>query len=373
MRILHLIDSGGVYGAERILLYLAREQKRLGHEPCIASIARPQCPETPLERAARSWGLEVLPIRIARTPTPAVLRYLLQQVRSTGAEVMHSHGYKADVLLGPWPRRWRAPMVTTLHGWTNSRAFTALWLYEGLDRLSLRNMELVVVVTRSMLELPALRGVASARKCVIRNGIPPLAARMNDLQLSEVAALPAEYVAFMQRRPTFIAIARLSPEKGLSLLLDAFAKACNLARTEHQLLIVGEGPERSSLAQKIAELGLQDRIMLTGYLEGADRLLQHSAAFLMSSFTEGMPLVLLEALQWNVPVIATAVGAIPELLPPQRGQLVAPRDMDALAHALGRLMSSQASAVAVGQESMEGDNESVRMAQEYLQAYRNIV
>ncbi len=373
MRILHLIESGGVYGAERILLYLAREQKRLGHEPCIASIARPHCSETALESAARSWGLEVFPIRIPRTPTPVMLRYLLRLVRSRGADVMHSHGYKADILLGPLPRRWRGPMVTTLHGWTNSRAFTALWLYERLDHLSLRHMDLVVVVTPSMLELPALHGVPSARKRVIRNGIPPLAARWNDLAANNVSGLPAEYVAFMQRRPTFLTIARLSAEKGLSLLLDAFARACALTRTDCQLLIVGEGPERGVLLQRVAELGLQGRVALTGYLEGADRLLQHSAAFVMSSFTEGMPLVLLEALQWNVPIVATAVGAIPELLPPERGQLVAPRDVEALTRALGQLMSSRRSTVAVPEALELTANESERMAEEYLQAYRSIL
>src|SRR5215469_5961044 len=93
MRILHLIHSEGIYGAESILLYLAREQQR-AHEPIIGSIRDPGTGETPFEALARSWGLTVVPIRIAPRPTPAVIGTLLRTVRSLGADVLHSHGYK---------------------------------------------------------------------------------------------------------------------------------------------------------------------------------------------------------------------------------------------------------------------------------------
>ena len=78
------------------------------------------------------------------------------------------------------------------------------------------------------------------------------------------------------------------------------------------------------LANRIAVLGLSAAVCLGGYVEGADRLLAHAAGFVMSSLTEGMPLVLLEAMQWRVPILATSVGAIPELLDEgRRGRLAA--------------------------------------------------
>ena len=76
MRILHLIHSEGIYGAELILLYLAREQQQRGHQPIIGSMRDPGTPETPFEALAASWGLTVVPIRIAPRPTPAVIRVL---------------------------------------------------------------------------------------------------------------------------------------------------------------------------------------------------------------------------------------------------------------------------------------------------------
>src|SRR2546423_13362914 len=173
MRILHLIHSEGVYGAELILLYLAREQQRRGHEPLVGSIRDPRTDQTPFEALAQSWGLPVVRIRIAPRPTPAVVRSLLRTVREVAPDVLHSHGYKPNILLGSLPRRLRGPMIATLHGWTAARTFSALWLYERLDRLSLRRIDSVVVGARCLLEIAALQGVAPSRRHVIEKGIPP--------------------------------------------------------------------------------------------------------------------------------------------------------------------------------------------------------
>jgi glycosyltransferase involved in cell wall biosynthesis len=375
MRILHLIDSDGVYGAERILLYLARQQKQQGHEPCIGSIRRPGVATSEFEALAQAWGLALLPIRVAPVPTLPALRRLLKTVRGTGADVLHSHGYKADVLFGPIPRRWRGPMLTTVHGWSGSPAFSPLWWRERLDQVALKRIELVVAVARAMLVLPALRNVASERRRVITNGIPSRSKRLADLASLSTSApqLPEECVAFVQAHPTLVAIGRLSPEKGFNLLLEAFARAKRDTCCAHQLVIVGDGPEAEALTHLIARLELQGCVRLAGYIEGADRLLADAAGFVMSSYTEGMPLVLLEALQWNVPILATAVGAIPELLTPDRGQLVPPRSLEGLTKGLAHLMSSHKGRIESAHAEAPGRDESARMAGEYLQAYASIV
>src|SRR5207253_3427573 len=87
MRILHLIHSEGVYGAELILLYLAREQQQRGHEALVGSIRDPRTEQTPFEALAQSWGLPVVGIRIASRPTPPVVRSLPRTVH----EVANAH------------------------------------------------------------------------------------------------------------------------------------------------------------------------------------------------------------------------------------------------------------------------------------------
>jgi glycosyltransferase involved in cell wall biosynthesis len=374
MRILHLIHSEGVYGAELILLYLAREQQKRGHEPLVGSIRDPGTERTSFEALANSWGLPVIPIRIAPRPTPEVIRSLLRIVRDVAPAVLHSHGYKANILLAPVPRRRRGAMLATLHGWTNTRRFSRMWLYEHLDRLALRRLDSVVVVARHMLKLPAVQGIPAFRLHVIENGIPPLAARLEDLTARGAAPLPAALVEFTARRPTLVTIGRLSPEKGFVLLLEAFARARAQTAAAHQLLIVGEGPERALLADRIGTLGLSGAVHLGGYVDGADRLLEHAAGFVMSSITEGMPLVLLEAMQWRAPILATSVGAIPELLDQgRRGRLVAPSDLLALTEGLQNMMSAGGSAaeqgVAAARAAVLQRFTSVRMVDEYLGAY----
>jgi glycosyltransferase involved in cell wall biosynthesis len=371
MRILHIIDSGGVYGAERILLYLAREQQRRGHDPVIGSIGLPGEGLKAIETTAKCLGLSVVPIRIASRPTPGVIRLLLRKVQEIAPDVLHSHGYKADILLGFLPRLVRGPMLTTLHGWTAGGKVDALWLYEQVDRISLRRMDAVVVVAASMVQLPALRHVARQRLHVIENGIPPLAERREELAARGVAAVPSELIAFMARDPTVVAIGRLSREKGMDILLEAFAQA----RKERpsQLLIVGEGPERTALQQRVQQLNLAGTVRINGYLEGADRLLEHAAGFVMSSLTEGMPLVLLEALQWQVPILATRVGAIPQLLDGvRRGELAAPGDAEALAIGLERMLGAPAGARAASAPQTTERFSSALMADKYLDRYQRI-
>jgi len=370
MRILHLIHSEGIYGAELILLYLAHEQQQQGHQPIIGSIRDPGTPETTFEALAASWGLTVVPIRIVPRPTPAAIRKLLEISRGLQAEIVHSHGYKANILLGAQGRGRRPPMVSTLHGWTASRMFSFLWLYERLDRWALRHVDAVVVVTRAMLKLPALHGVAAARVHLIENGIPALATRMAALALRGAAEVPHSLVELTRRRPTLVGIGRLSAEKGFAGLIEAFGRANRAHGDRYQLLLVGEGPERAALAECIAARGLQERVTLAGYVAGADRLLEAAAGFVMSSHTEGMPVVLMEALQWGVPVVATAVGAIPELLQDGRaGELVAPDDVDALTTALAALMARTAAAPPEPRTGLPSHFSSGRMARDYLRLY----
>jgi len=368
MRILHLIHSEGIYGAERILLYLAREQQQRGHEPVIGSIRDPGTAETPFEAHLRLHGLPVVPIRIAPRPTPGVVLSLLHSVRSLAPDVLHSHGYKANILLGPLPRRLRGAMLSTLHGWTAAPGLSALWLYEQLDRMALRRIDAVVVVTRRMLQLPMLRTIAPTRRLVIENGIPPLAQRLADMASAEASPVPPELVEFVARRPTLVAIGRLSPEKGFQTLLEAFARASSANGGRMQLLIIGEGEERERLARLIADLRLSESTRLAGYVEGADRLLVHAAGFVMSSVTEGMPLVLLEAMQWRVPILATAVGAVPDVLEQgQRGVLVPPGDVGTLAEGLARIVKVGRSSAC--EQAVAEHYSSARMAEQYLCAY----
>ncbi|MBJ6723697.1 glycosyltransferase [Geomesophilobacter sediminis] len=306
MKILHLIDSGGMYGAETMLLGLMAEQLRLGLHPILGSIAPPGYPEKPVEAEARRRGLTVVPFRMVPGPNPAGALAILSFAWRERVQILHSHGYKGDILFGFLPR-WlrRLPLVSTLHGWTgNGQARGRLALYEWLHGVVLSRVERVVVVNRPMQEHPRLKQ-RRVRVEVVPNGIAePAPAR---------EALDPALVSFCAAGFVIGAIGRLSPEKGFDLLLEAVAGLVAEGR-DLRLVVVGEGELRGELTRKARELGLEGRFLLPGFIPDGRRCLALFHLFAISSSTEGLPMTLLEAMQARVPVVATGVGGIPEAL-----------------------------------------------------------
>ncbi len=369
MKVLHVIDSGGLYGAEVMLLGLMAEQRRQGVEPLLASIGTAEAGEKPLEREARRQGTTVVPFRMQAGPNlPGACR-ILGYVKSAGVDVIHSHGYKGNILLGMIPRWLRpAPMVTTVHGWTAGSGFTRMRMYEFMDALALRFVDRVVVVSKAAAAHPRLRSIARERVRVVPNGIAVRAS----------APPPSDPVLarFMMQRPTICAAGRLSPEKGFHHLLEAFSLLLR-SGADPQLVVFGEGRERGALEGRAAALGLADRVRFPGYCADLCSFLPFSRLFALSSLTEGLPMVLLEAMSAGVPVVATSVGGIPELLQGgDTGVLVPPADPEELARGMALVLNGgeAASAKAKRARALVAQGYSVQaMERGYLEVYREVI
>lgn len=138
----------------------------------------------------------------------------------------------------------------------------------------------------------------------------------------------------------FFYVGRLAPIKDLGTLLDAFAALPPETSRRSRLYLVGEGSERASLEARRDALGLGDRAIFLGARNDVSELLLAADAFVMSSISEGLPMVLLEAMAAGVPCVATAVGGIPGLLGSDRGVLVPARDSATLARAMASVAQS---------------------------------
>jgi glycosyltransferase involved in cell wall biosynthesis len=142
-----------------------------------------------------------------------------------------------------------------------------------------------------------------------------------------------------------ICVARLSPEKGHIGLLRAFAKAQRNGARDSELILVGDGPERERVIKAIQELGLEGSVQLRGHMAEQDTLREvaQSDLLVLASFMEGLPVVLMEALAYGLPVIAPRVAGVPELVEENvHGLLFAPAAWDELAERLQRLLSDAA-------------------------------
>jgi glycosyltransferase involved in cell wall biosynthesis len=320
VKILHIIDSGGLYGAEVMLLNVMSEQVRLGHEPTLASIGGKRVAEKQLETEAIRKGLNVAKFRMRAGPNFWGAREILRFAVRNGFDILHSHGYKANILFGFLPKSIRRlPLVTTLHGWTSKRRWTKLRLYEWLDARSLNFMDAVVMVSDFMRSHPRLRSLNPAGVHVVHNGIlmdgrygPSDGPAFSD-DISPSSGFDASIVNFCASGFTVGSIGRLSFEKGYLNLIRALRLLMD-REPDIRLAIIGEGPQRDELEREVRKLGMESRVLLPGYRPDARKYLPFFGVFVLSSLTEGLPMSLLEAMRAGTPIISTRVGGVPEVL-----------------------------------------------------------
>ena len=308
MKILHLIDSEGVYGAEVMLLTLMEEQKVMGLSPVLCSIGTKNILEKPLEQEAQLRGLIVKKFRMANGPNFLGAWKIIKYAQNEHFDLMHSHGYKGNILFGFIPKRLRKiPLITTLHGWTYIGGFKKMKLYEWLDAMSLTHVDAVVVVSKAMLADLKLNYRNGMNVSVINNGIPPL--DFNSFQ--QPAHDPV--LSFCNKGFTVGSIGRLSKEKGYNFLIEALYTLVE-RQLDIKLVILGEGPERKSLEGLIHKLALNHTVILPGYRNRARNYIPNFDVFVLPSLTEGFPITILEAMVAGIPIVATDVGSVPEML-----------------------------------------------------------
>jgi len=366
MRVLHVIDSAGMYGAEAMLLTLVTEQMKLGYRSAIASIGAKGEGLKPFEKEATRRGIEVLPFRMRNGLNILGAYNLLKNAYAGNFEILHSHGYKGNILLGLMLGLLRRlPLVSTVHGWTNTEPFSRLRLYEALDAVSLRFVDAVVVVNHTMINNQRLRSIPRKRVHVIENGIP-------ELKLAQVVDHDQKIIEFCKQRWTVVNIGRLTKEKGHIDLIKAFSQLINQG-VDANLLIIGEGPERQNLEAQIVALGMGSQVYIPGYCGDAWNYLPFCGVFVLTSLTEGLPITLLEAIQMEIPVIASAVGGIPRVITHGlSGLLVSPRDTVGICDAMRTIYQDKQLARSMVECSLAKVRQSYmssRMARAYQDVY----
>ncbi|PKH12758.1 glycosyl transferase family 1, partial [Pseudomonas sp. 43NM1] len=303
------------YGAERMLL-----------DHCLA---------TP--RQQQVLFLDAPPALIARFRDAGVdcqgvagLGALLTHLRQRRAEqpLINTHNFKG--LLFGWvgATLLRLPLVITQHGFTPRSRKQKFYTWLSLQLCRTASVNRVVCVAESIATLCRQASVRAEKLQVIPNGLP-----------AANGVLPQSI-----NRQRWIAgyVGRLSSEKGPDLFLDALIPLCQ-QHPQLDAVMLGDGPERESLLERINAAGLQNRITLPGYQTDMGLWWRRLDALVISSRTEGTPMILLEAMQAGVPVVAFGVGGIPDVLEERHnGLLATPTDSAALARQIGTLLSEPA-------------------------------
>jgi len=336
--LLHVVAPAPAGGLERVVQLLAGGQATAGHRVHVAAVLGPGDDATaflaPLEDAG------VVP-HVLRLPGRAYLRErseLRRLVRALAPACVHTHGYRPDVLDAPVARALAIPTVTTVHGFTGGDARNRL--YERLQRRAFRHFDAVVAVSAPLAAELAAGGVARARLHAIANAWAPAAATAgagDDTRAATRAALGIAANAFHVGW-----VGRLSPEKDAALFLDALARLTDLPLVAS---VVGDGGERRRLEERARTAGLGERVRWHGLVPSAERLFPLFDVFVLSSRTEGTPMVLFEAMHARTPIVATRVGGVPDVVG-GGALLVPPGDAAALAAAMRAVHDDRAAAAA---------------------------
>lgn len=288
--------------------------------------------DTPFTAAARDRGMPVHLIPGANRYDPRLASHTARLIQDLGVDIVHAHEVKSDVVGYLAARLARVAIVTTVHGWIgNTRKQRALI---ALDKRLVRRFDRVLAVSgRIEADLLAAR-VPSRIVRLLHNAIVTDQYRRrggSDFR----ASLPRSMAA----GPLLVSIGRLSHEKGHADLLDALAIIAGRG-AEVSLALVGDGPERPSLEQRVHDRGLEGRVAFAGYVSRPQLVLEDADLMVLPSHTEGLPNAALEALAMEVPVLATAVGGTPEVVVDGvTGRLVPARDIGAMADAIGQFLA----------------------------------
>ena len=253
---------------------------------------------------------------------------IVRFIQKEGIDIIHSHGYRSDIIGLITANITRLPIVSTIHGWIpiDSR----LKFYERCDRFALRFFDRLLPVSDQIRNVLAASGINPGKINCIHNAVS-----INSGQ-EQRQVLPA---AWKESCDFLIGvIGRLSPEKDVS----GFVQAAGLLAGKFnrvKFLVVGDGPERKTLEEMAVSQGLKERINFTGFVNDMDGIYRSLDLLVISSTTEGIPLVVLEAMKHGIPVVSTRVGGIPEVIEDGvDGMLVESRDPQALSEAIEILL-----------------------------------
>jgi glycosyltransferase involved in cell wall biosynthesis len=326
--ILQLISTEGYYGAESMLLALARTLPALGCGSIVGVFRDARAHHDELAARAARLGLHVETVPCAGRWDWKTVGRIRELVETHGVDVLHTHGYKADVYgyAAAWPER--VALVATCHNWPSRRP--NMRAYAAMDRLVLRHFDRVATGSGAVAEILRRWKVPANKLKIIPNGV--------DLEpFNEPApSVRAEFAGGDARLVGFAG--RLVPDKGGALLLSA-AQAVLTEFPNTKFVFAGEGPARAEWEQLAVRLGIGSQVIFAGRRDDMPAVYAALEVVVLPSFKEAMPMCLLEALAAAKPVVATAVGAIPKVIIPEvTGLLCDPGDAAALSQAILRLL-----------------------------------
>jgi glycosyltransferase involved in cell wall biosynthesis len=335
-------------GLERVVAMLSAGQTKSSVH--VAAVVEPGAAKRhPVIVHLEGLGVPVTPITVGARSYLREYRLLSALVERLRPEIVHTHGYRAAVIGGAVARARRVPTVNTVHGFTGDGGRNRV--YEWIQSIALRRADAVIAVSAPLVDRLVKSGIPRDRIHCIPNGFTTLVETLTRVAARERLGLdPDALIAGW--------VGRLSREKGADVMLDALAQSGR----EWRLSVIGDGEELARLRDQAERLRISDRITWHGPVANAGSLLSGFDAFVLSSRTEGTPITLLEAMNAGVPIIATKVGGVPDVVSSSHALLIPPEQPGLIAEALAELERERPAAIERSIRAAERLRESFNLA-----------
>ena len=244
-------------------------------------------------------------------------------------DLVHTHGYFADIIGIPAARRLGLPVISTCHGFISTDR--NLKVYNLLDRIALRFSDRIIAVSGDIKKNLVNNGIDERRIDVIQNAVrpdaDPLAAEKNAREKLSGYGISRDDLVLG-------CVGRLSEEKGVRHLIEAL-EGINASGVPVKALIIGDGPQRKELEDLAKARGVDDMVVFAGFQSEIDDWLPAIDIFALPSLTEGTPMSLLEAMAHGIPAVASGVGGVPQVIESgKNGILVTPERPDEIKDAV---------------------------------------
>jgi len=362
MKILQLISSKGYFGAENVLVQLAAQlNKDKNFQPIAGVIENSVAPHREVADESRKKGISTAIFPCQDKFDLQTILQLRRYVREQGIDIIHSHGYKSNLYSFFSTLGLSTANVATCHNWLGDKA--KMKFYTAIDLFFLRRFSHAVAVSPDVRERMLKSGIPAEKVSVVGNGI--------DVDRFENTSPPNNVKAQLgipDHHSVVGTVGRLSPEKGHIHLLNVF-EAIQSEFPDVSFLIVGDGPSREELQKKFDN----PSVIFTGLRSDLPELYKCMDIFALPSLTEGLPMVLLEAMASALPVIATSVGSVPDvMIGGETGLLLSPGEEGVLRKHLVYLLRNPEERRRMGQKGharVKEEYSAAKMANDYKSIY----
>lgn len=342
MKLLHTISSFDVFGPEKTIINecLAFEEK--GWKCKIINIWERE--DIPFTAKVKASGVSYECLTTPKKLDLNIIRKLRKILKIQNVDIIHSHGYKADLYSLLASLRINIPLVTTIHGWTSENI--KVKIYERIQVFIWRFFQKVICVSNAYRKVALSYNVPKEKLLVIYNGIKR--EKRNQIisreEVHKILSIEGEKIVVA-------IIGRIGIEKGHRAFLNA-ARRILEKRDNLAFVIIGEGAERKEMEKYARELGIQKDVIFTGHRDDVISLYNGIDIIGITSLREGLPNVLLEAMMNQVPVVAMSVGGIPEvIISDKQGILVQPKDIEAFTQGVESLIIDSSKRKRIGIEA----------------------